>query len=113
MDLQVFQIDMSRDTQRVKFMPLETAMQRTGEVDASLYQKVFDGELDCDDLEEAYEILNSEPPSGYTGHSLSVSDVVKTADGFFYCDSYEFKPIEFDESQSEDMEVIGGPVMME
>lgn len=88
-------------------------MQRTGEVDASLYQKVFDGELDCDDLEEAYEILNSEPPSGYTGHSLSVSDVVKTADGFFYCDSYEFKPIEFDESQSEDMEVIGGPVMME
>ena len=52
MDLQVFQIDMSRDTQRVKFMPLETAMQRTGEVDASIYQKVFDGELDCDDLEE-------------------------------------------------------------
>lgn len=65
MDLQVFQIDMSRDTQRVKFMPLETAMQRTGEVDASIYQKVFDGELDCDDLEEAYEILNSEPPPSY------------------------------------------------
>lgn len=39
MDLQVFQIDMSRDTQRVKFMPLETAMQRTGEVDASLYPR--------------------------------------------------------------------------
>ena len=112
MDLQVFQIDMSRDTQRVKFMPLETAMQRTGEVDASIYQKVFDGELDCDDLEEAYEILNSEPPS-YTGHSLSVSDVIKTTDGFFYCDSYEFKPIEFDESQSKGMEVIDDPVMME
>ena len=110
MNLQVFQIDMSRDTQRVKFMPLETAMQRTGEVDASLYQKVFDGELDCDDLEEAYEILNSEPPPSY---SLSVSDVVKTEDGFFYCDFYEFKPIEFDESQSKGMEVIDDPVMME
>lgn len=47
------------------------------------------------------------------GHSLSVSDVVKTEDGFFYCDFYEFKPIEFDESQSKGMEVIDDPVMME
>lgn len=29
---------------------------------------------------------------------MSVSDIVKTEDGFFYCDRYGFKKVDFDES---------------
>ena len=34
----------------------------------------------------------------HRGHSLSVSDVVKTEEGCFYCDRVGFKQIDFDES---------------
>lgn len=104
MELRVYQINMARDKQRVKFQPLDEAVKQTGKIDAAIYDKVFDGELACKDLEEVFETLNSWSPPGYTGHSLYVSDVVKTAEGCFYCDLTDFKPVEFDASMPEDMQ---------
>ena len=37
---------------------------------------------------------------------MSVSDVVITENGAFYCDSYGFKPVEFDESQADTADMI-------
>ena len=100
MRIKVFQIEPYRDINRVKFVGLKELEKYQGSktVDASLYDEVFDGEVDRTTLEGIYEYFNTNCPPLHRGHSLSVSDVVKTEDGFFYCNRYGFKKVEFDES---------------
>ena len=50
--------------------------QGSPEVDSKIYDKVYDKEVDCSNLEEVYTMLNINHPSDYRGRSLSVSDVV-------------------------------------
>lgn len=47
---------------------------------AEIYGCVYDGDLQTDDLEEIFAILNIEHPDDYKGHSLSVSDIVELED---------------------------------
>lgn len=83
------------------------------EVDASIYDRVFDGSVNCKDLEEVYEMFNVKHCTGYVGRSLSMSDVVEVVSctnpsiekGFYYCDSIGFKKIPFSIEKSLD-EVI-------
>ena len=100
MRIKVFQIVPDRDTKRVKFVGLEELEKYQGSktVDASLYDEVFDGDIDRTTLEGIYECFNTSCPPLHRGHSMSVSDIVKTEDGFFYCDRYGFKKVDFDES---------------
>ena len=100
MRIKVFQIVPDRDTKRVKFVGLEELEKYQGskEVDASLYDEVFDGDIDRTTLEGIYECFNTSCPPLHRGHSMSVSDIVKTEDGVFYCDRYGFKKVDFDES---------------
>lgn len=67
------------------------------------YIKVYEGASDTNDLEELYDKFRYHPPSGYTGHGLSISDVLElydeTGSSFFYVDRYDFKRIDFTESQ--------------
>lgn len=100
MRIKVFQIVSDRDTNRVKFVGLEELekYQSSKTVDASLYDEVFDGDIDRTTLEGIYECFNTSCPPLHRGHSMSVSDIVKTEDGFFYCDRYGFKKVDFDES---------------
>ena len=100
MRIKVFQIVPDRDIKRVKFVGLEELEKYQGnkEVDASLYDEVFDGDIDRTTLEGIYECFNTSCPPLHRGHSMSVSDIVKTEDGFFYCDRYGFKKVDFDES---------------
>ena len=100
MRIKVFQIVPDRDIKRVKFVGLEELEKYQGNktVDASLYDEVFDGDIDRTTLEGIYECFNTSCPPLHRGHSMSVSDIVKTEDGFFYCDRYGFKKVNFDES---------------
>lgn len=100
MKIKVFQIVSERDKRSVKFAGLEEMKkyQVSDKVNAALYEEVFDGDVDRDTLEGVYELLNTDHPPLYRGHSMSVSDIVKTEDGFFYCDRYGFKKVDFDES---------------
>ncbi|MFQ9737472.1 MAG: YodL domain-containing protein [Christensenellaceae bacterium] len=63
MKIKIYQIDTARDKNRVKFMGLKELSKYRGrsEIDASLYNEVFSGEVDCKDLEEVYEMFNLEP----------------------------------------------------
>lgn len=99
MKIKIYQIDTARDINRVKFMGLEELSKYRGrnEIDASLYNEVFSGEVDCKDLEEVYEMFNLEPHPLYRGHSLSMSDVVLTDTGAFYCDRVGFEKVAFEE----------------
>ena len=77
------------------------------EIDASIYDCVYEGKVDCKTLEDIFQKFNTDHPEGYTGRSLSVSDVVEVLDGddpgegFFYCDSIGFKEVEFDPEEAE------------
>lgn len=81
-----------------KFTCYALLYQRFGGITPEDYRVVFDGQLDTDDLNRLYERFN-EPqlPKGYTGHRLSVSDVVELYDGsgaeFWYLDEEGFVPV--------------------
>lgn len=95
MNIRIYQIDLDKDTDRVAFDSYRTDRP----VDGSIYEKTFEGETPDNNLEDVYQRFNVAHPAGYTGRSLSVSDVVETVepDGsrFFYCDSIGFQEIEF------------------
>lgn len=100
MRIKVYQIVSERDKRNVKFAGSEELEKYQGSerVDAALYDEVFDGDVDRNTLEGVYELLNTDHPPLYRGRSLSVSDIVKTEDRFFYCDRFGFKEVDFDES---------------
>ena len=86
MRLKIYQINSDRDSNQVKFWGLERLLQfqKSSDVDATLYDNVFDADMDEMDLEEIFECFNHEKHPLYRGHSLSVSDVVVTEDGAFF-----------------------------
>ena len=104
MEVKIYQINMDRDENRICFMGLDSLprFQGTEQIDSSIYDLVFAGDLPCSNLEDIYRIFNIDHPAGYTGRSLSVSDVVQIQNGstngptFHYCDSFGFKEVQFD-----------------
>ena len=84
---------------RMKFIGYDELQERFGRPNPGDYQAVYDGPLDTNDLEEIYEKFNGNHPPGYTGHSLSMSDVVElydeTGSSFHYVDRFGFKQIDF------------------
>ena len=103
MNIRIYQISMKRDTNNVAFMNYESLpkFQGSADIDSSIYDKVFEGEVNCKNIEEVYQMFNLNHPTGYKARSLSVSDVVEvvTEDGtsnFYFCDSFGFKEVSFD-----------------
>ena len=94
--IKIYQINSERDTARAKFMGLG---QLKDSVDSSSYDEVFSGDVDCGNLEDVFARFNTEGHPLHRGHSLSVSDVVLTENGAFFCDTIGFKEIDFDESK--------------
>ena len=100
MKIEIWQINLHRDTNAVAFFGLDIAQKinKTGKINFSIYDKVFDGDVDCEDLEEVYYMFNMEQPDDYHGRSLSVSDIVKIIDldgneKLYYCDDIGFTKI--------------------
>ena len=102
MKLKIYQINQERDAQGTKFMNLDWIARHTGSpaIDPDIYDEVFSGEVDCKDLEDVYNRFNTEGHPLHRGHSLSVSDVVVTDGGAFFCESIGFLEIGFDESET-------------
>ena len=103
MKIKIYQIDMERDEHRIAMMGYEDTLARMNgdAIDSSLYDLVFDGEVEAKGLEAVYAKFNLDHPDGYTGRSMSVSDVVQVVEsstgkeGFYFCDSIGFKEIPF------------------
>lgn len=72
MRVQIYQINHERDSKRDKFMSLKDGQTP----DSSIYDEVFDAEIEENDLEDIYRRFNTEGHPLYRGHSLSVSDIV-------------------------------------
>lgn len=105
-EFSIYQINTDRDDNRICFLGLDTLerLQHSKEVDPALYDRVYDGTLDCNSLETIYEKFNIDHPADYKGRSLSVSDVVEIRESdtlnpsFYFVDSIGFKSISFDKS---------------
>lgn len=62
MEIKIYQINTDRDKNSVKFLKygyLEK-YQDTKDINASIYDEVFSGNVDCEDLEDIYRKFNNE-----------------------------------------------------
>lgn len=107
MKIRIYQINPERDTDRVRFQPLEKI---NGVVDRNIYDLVFEGISYCKTLEGVKEIMNHQCPDYYSGSEVGTSDVVEVieSDGaepsFYFCNGKEFKKILFHPIEFEEME---------
>lgn len=104
MKIRIYQINMERDKKAVCFECYEylKRTQKSPVIESGIYDMVYEADVDCNDLEDVYKLLNVDHPEDYTARSLSVSDIVEVVDyaavppGFYYCDSVGFKAVEFE-----------------
>ena len=65
--------------------------------DFSDYEKVYESEINGERenivLETLFEIFNLYRPEDFKGHSLSVSDIIKLDDKYYYCDNSGWEDI--------------------
>lgn len=104
MNIEIYQIDVASDYEGAKFMSLSNLEKLELEVDPEIYKLKYSGEVDCTSLEEVFATFNNGPVDGFTGHSLSVSDVigVKNDDNttYYFCDTVGFEEVSFDAAQA-------------
>ncbi len=110
MQIKIYQINKNRDLNKLKFSPLFklSGSGETAKIDASIYDEVFSGNVDCANLEAVFQKFNTGGHPLHRGHMLSVSDIVEIKgeeipdnNGTFYCDKKGFKRVEFDVSKSQ------------
>lgn len=107
MNIAIYQIDPDRDENNVVFLNYENLerFQDPAALRSEIYDKVFEGEVECGTLEEVYQMFNLDHPDGYRGRSLSVSDVVEVVgeekSTFHFCDSIGFREVDFDPDMTE------------
>ena len=103
MDIKIYQINRTRDVDRIKFLGLDNLKDFRGiqDINSRIYDMVYQGSVEAGDLEDVYRMFNTEHPLDFEGHSLSVSDVVEVVEGpgmspgFYFCDCIGFQRVEF------------------
>ncbi|SDA30276.1 protein of unknown function [Ruminococcus sp. YE71] len=92
--IRIFQLKNDADTH---FMSYDHTTAHSG-VKAENYRQVYGGEVLADGLDGVFALCNSDHPPGYSGHSLSVSDVVEVCEGmgtgFYFVDAFGFKKLD-------------------
>ena len=101
-NVRIWQLKPENDV-HMKFISYEEMVKEFGAPDPQNYRIAYDGQLGTNDLESIYARCNVNHPPGYSGHSLSMSDVVELYDAegseFHYCDRFGFQKISFGEPE--------------
>lgn len=65
MEIKIYQINRNRDKNFVKFLHYKHLdnFQETKDINAAIYDEVFRGDADCEDLEDVYRMTNRENTS--------------------------------------------------
>lgn len=101
-DFEIYQIKKSDENIYIRFEPLERLAELGQKPDISNYDKVYEGNISMlnidsenigDKLEAVFDKFNRDRPNDFTGHSLSVSDVVVMNDKAYYVDTVGFQPL--------------------
>lgn len=97
MILRILQLKDNDDLRAYYFASLDLLKDLNLEVDINNYDVVYvDNDFNLkskDILEEIYILFQGAKPVSYTGHSLSVSDIIELDDEQYYVDSYGFKKL--------------------
>ena len=105
MEIKIYQINQDRDNENLAFRTLPP----NRNIPSEIYDKVYESEVDCSNLEDVYRMFNIEHPADFRGRSLSVSDIVEVVEsnritpGYYYCDTYGFKPIDFEPDKAHEI----------
>lgn len=76
------------------FKPYAWIKTKFNKVNINDYCCVYFGECKVDGLDDIFTLCNTYPlPAGYSGHSLSVSDVVMVDGKLWYCDVIGWKEV--------------------
>jgi len=91
----IYQLKDTPDRRDYAFEPLDRLHEQGRKVDMQNYDKVYSGAMfPSENLESIYTRFNMDHPEDFTGHSLSVSDVVvihqNGQDTAHYCDRFGF-----------------------
>ena len=97
MRIKVFQINRDRDPEHRRFESLQPGQQ----VDASIYDMVYDGPVPSTDPEAIFQQFNVSPPPLHRGESMSISDVIEVNGKHLFVDTFGFPEVDFDASQSQ------------
>ena len=94
----IYQLDLSDNTDNLRFMSLDWLESRGLSVDRDNYRMVYAMQREPGEtLEDIYRRFNIDHPDDFKGHSLSVSDVVvlhgNGADAAWYVDSIGFQEL--------------------
>ena len=67
MKIQIYQVNTGRDRNRVVFQNYEDLERFQGfpEIDSQIYDRVYEGEMNCKYLEDVYRVFNTDHPEGY------------------------------------------------
>ena len=76
-------------------------------IDSSLYKCVYDGNLNQNDPEKLFVLFNLSRPVGFTGNSMSPTDVIYIAENnkYYFCEEKGFSEVIFDETQIKDEKI--------
>jgi len=94
----IYQLKDGPDRRDFAFEPLDRLHEQGRRVDMQNYDKVYSGAMfPGENLESIYSRFNMDRPEDFTGHSLSVSDVVvihqNGQDAAHYCDRFGFSEV--------------------
>ena len=110
----IYQLKGGEETRDYRFEPLDRLRAVGLDVQRDNYELVYSAPLaDGESLEDIYRRFNIDHPADFTGHSLSVSDIVVLRNGdtetAHYCDSFGFTEVpEFLQQQEQTAEKWNG-----
>jgi len=87
------------DARFIKFSPTEE-LRKFGlaeKLTLSMYSQVYEGETTrtADWLDELFARFQGMKPEDYTGHSMSVSDIIESDGCYYYCDDFGWTEVKF------------------
>ena len=100
-NVEVYQIDTETDRREkhVKFLSFREMIEKIGRIDEGIYQCVYSGKLALKSPEDVVKYFSDIHKfgrlSGFYGHPMDTSDVIRLEDDFYYCDMWDFKKIDF------------------
>lgn len=103
---EIYQMKKGDSYHKVRYMAYDMVKKELPYLCADDYDKVYEGEIESktesEMLDELYYQFNMARPKDFTGHSLSVSDVIVLDGKAFYVDDIGFKKIDFSNKKLED-----------
>jgi hypothetical protein len=89
----------------LKFVCYEAALARAGPLSRERYRLVYDGPCPQGDLDDVCDFFLYRPPKNFTGHPLTVSDLLELyseKEGrLYYINPMGYQPVRFENSERE------------